>query len=45
MLRVEDRTEAYIQSLILQKTFESKSIDFRRSGGTGGYSAYRWNLE
>ena len=45
MLGVEDRTEAYIQALILKKTFESISIDFRRSGGTGEYSAYKRNLE
>ena len=29
----------------LQKTFKSISIDFRRSGGTGEYSAYKRNLE
>ena len=28
-----------------EKTFESISIDFRRSGGTGEYSAYKRNLE
>ena len=45
MLDVEDRTEAYIQSLILKKTFESISIDFRRSGVTGEHSAYKRNLK
>ena len=45
MLGIEDRTEAYIQSLILKKTFESISIDFRRSEETERYSAYRRSLE
>lgn len=31
-LKVENHTEAYIQSLILKKTFESVSIDYRRTG-------------
>ena len=37
-------TEAYIQSLILKKTFESISIDFRRSEGTSEYSGYKQYL-
>jgi hypothetical protein len=45
LLGIEDRTEAYIQSLILKKTFESISIDFRRSEPNEGYSAYKRNLE
>ena len=44
MLEVEDRTEAYIQSLVLKKTFESISVDFRRAGSLG-YSAYKQNIE
>ena len=44
MLNVEDHTEAFIQSLILKKTFESISIDFRRSGSLG-YTAYKRSLE
>jgi len=31
LLRVEDHIEAYIQSLIVKKTFESISIDYRRA--------------
>ena len=45
MLGVEEHTEAYIQSLILKKTFESISIDFRRSEETVEYSAYRQYLQ
>ena len=44
MLEVEDRTEAYIQSVVLKKTFESISVDFRRAGSLG-YSAYKQNIE
>ena len=43
-LGVETHTEAYIQSLILKKTFESISGDFKRVGN-GGYSAYKQHLE
>jgi hypothetical protein len=45
MLGVEDHTEAYIQSVILKKTFESISIDFRRSADTIDYSTYKTKLE
>ena len=45
MLGVEEHTEAYIQSVILKKTFESISIDFRRSEETVEYSAYRQYLQ
>jgi hypothetical protein len=31
-LEISNRIEAYIQSLVLKKTLESISIDFRRSG-------------
>jgi hypothetical protein len=31
-LEISNRIEAYIQSLVLKKTLESISLDFRRSG-------------